>query len=164
MSSAFHRIDRRIVHRAREENVVIGDVRKISVDPEEFECDLIVDTTHTYFFDHPLDHVPGMLFMEAGRQMGLALSHLFMDVPAGSQFISRDFRIRFDDIAELDRPVVIRAHFEDQLFRQGQLASARLTGQGFQDGRVVCTIDGDWAVYRREVYERLRGRSGAADG
>ncbi|WP_194833131.1 ScbA/BarX family gamma-butyrolactone biosynthesis protein [Nocardia sp. XZ_19_369] len=33
---------------------------------------LVVDQTHPVFFDHPMDHVPGMLMLEAARQASLA--------------------------------------------------------------------------------------------
>ncbi len=34
---------------------------------------LRVDTTHPVFFDHPVDHVPGMMLIEAARQAAQAL-------------------------------------------------------------------------------------------
>jgi 3-hydroxymyristoyl/3-hydroxydecanoyl-(acyl carrier protein) dehydratase len=38
----------------------------------EFVSSLIVDHTHPYFFDHPCDHVPGMLLLEGCAQLALA--------------------------------------------------------------------------------------------
>src|SRR5688572_26456506 len=38
----------------------------------EFTSFLIVDDTHPYFFDHPCDHVPGMLLLEGCAQLALA--------------------------------------------------------------------------------------------
>ncbi len=35
------------------------------------QCDLVVDNTHPCFFDHELDHVPGMLMLEAARQSAM---------------------------------------------------------------------------------------------
>lgn len=43
-------------------NVMLGQSRRPFVWP------LRVDPTHPIFFDHPLDHVPGMLLVEAARQ------------------------------------------------------------------------------------------------
>ena len=95
------RIDKRYVHKVREDNVLIGDIRRTSAEPEEFECTMIVDPGQAFFFEHPLDHVPGMMFTEAGRQVGIAISHLFLNIPFGTQFISREFRIWFDAFADL---------------------------------------------------------------
>ncbi len=63
---------------------------------------LRVDTAHPVFFDHPLDHVPGMLLLEAARQA----------VRAGTRTRHRhrtpvSFRTVFHQYAELDRPVWI---------------------------------------------------------
>jgi hypothetical protein len=50
------------VGHATQRNVMLGQSRRPFVWP------LRVDPTHPIFFDHPLDHVPGMLLVEAARQ------------------------------------------------------------------------------------------------
>ncbi|MHC3469679.1 ScbA/BarX family gamma-butyrolactone biosynthesis protein [Streptomyces sp. 7R007] len=62
---------------------------------------LRVDTAHPVFFDHPLDHVPGMLFLEAARQAAWT-RYAGRAVPAS-------FRAAFHRYAELDSPVWIEA-------------------------------------------------------
>lgn len=59
---------------------------------------LSVDTAHPVFFDHPLDHIPGMLLLEAARQA--ARAHTGPDGPAPTSFHGT-----FHQFAELDRPV-----------------------------------------------------------
>jgi hypothetical protein len=56
------------VGRRSPRNVVVGDSM---YSEEELRCALIADTTHPSFFDHPLDHVPGMLMLESARQAAL---------------------------------------------------------------------------------------------
>ncbi|MCF1599119.1 ScbA/BarX family gamma-butyrolactone biosynthesis protein [Streptomyces muensis] len=63
---------------------------------------LRVDTGHAVFFDHPLDHVPGMLLLEAARQA----------VRAGTRDTHRtaaSFHAVFHQYAELDLPLWIEA-------------------------------------------------------
>ncbi|WP_338059325.1 ScbA/BarX family gamma-butyrolactone biosynthesis protein [Streptomyces coacervatus] len=60
---------------------------------------LRVDTAHPVFFDHPLDHVPGMLLLEAARQAARART-------AGPG-PSVSFHAAFHQYAELDRPTWI---------------------------------------------------------
>ena len=155
---AGRRIDQRYVHKVRPENVLIGDVRRISTEPEEFECEMIVDPTHPFFFEHPLDHIPGMMFLEAGRQLGIAASHLFLGVPFGTQFISREFVIRFDALADLAEPVIIRSRFLDRGYRHGAVAQATLQAECLQGGHVVCSMEGDWKMYPGPIYQRLRNQ------
>ncbi|MGI5379000.1 ScbA/BarX family gamma-butyrolactone biosynthesis protein [Streptomyces sp. CA-251387] len=61
---------------------------------------LRVDTAHAVFFDHPLDHVPGMLLLEAVRQAVRARD---------GRRIPVSFHTVFHRYAELDRPTWIEA-------------------------------------------------------
>ncbi|MEU0055323.1 ScbA/BarX family gamma-butyrolactone biosynthesis protein [Streptomyces sp. NPDC006334] len=62
---------------------------------------LRVDTAHPVFFDHPLDHVPGMLLLEAARQAAR--------LRTGAEHPPVAYRARFHQYAELDEPVWIEA-------------------------------------------------------
>jgi hypothetical protein len=62
---------------------------------------LRVDTAHPVFFDHPLDHVPGMLLLEAVRQA--------VRVRTGGARSPVSFRIVFHKYGELDSPIWIEA-------------------------------------------------------
>ncbi len=62
---------------------------------------LRVHTAHPVFFDHPLDHVPGMLLLEAARQAALCATAEDRS-PAVYQAL-------FHRYAELDEPVLIEA-------------------------------------------------------
>ncbi|MBC2902047.1 ScbA/BarX family gamma-butyrolactone biosynthesis protein [Streptomyces cupreus] len=62
---------------------------------------LRVDTAHPVFFDHPLDHVPGMLLLEAAGQAARAVF--------GGRCVPVSFHATFDRYAELDRPTWIEA-------------------------------------------------------
>ncbi|MGP4013544.1 ScbA/BarX family gamma-butyrolactone biosynthesis protein [Streptomyces sp. 4N124] len=63
---------------------------------------LRVDTRHPVLFDHPVDHVPGMLLMEAARQAAAAtLEH--------SSFVPLSMANEFRRYVELDEPCLIEA-------------------------------------------------------
>ncbi|MFC4498234.1 MULTISPECIES: ScbA/BarX family gamma-butyrolactone biosynthesis protein [Streptomyces] len=62
---------------------------------------LRVDTAHPVFFDHPLDHVPGMLLLEAARQAAR------LRRPDGPSPVA--YRAVFHRYAELDVPIWIGA-------------------------------------------------------
>jgi hypothetical protein len=61
---------------------------------------LRVDTAHAVFFDHPLDHVPGMLLLEAARQAVRGRTGTGPRTPVS-------FHAVFHRYAELDLPVWI---------------------------------------------------------
>jgi hypothetical protein len=51
-----------------------ADVVLAPAGPRPSDSRLRVDTRHPVLFDHPLDHVPGMLLLEAARQAGTAVA------------------------------------------------------------------------------------------
>ncbi len=65
-----------------------------------------VDTNHSFFFEHPNEHLPGLMLIEAIRQFGIACSHKFINVPlAGVQFALSDIKINFNGYLELNYPI-----------------------------------------------------------
>ncbi|GAA0570376.1 ScbA/BarX family gamma-butyrolactone biosynthesis protein [Paractinoplanes ferrugineus] len=90
---------------------------------------LIVPVEHTGLFDHPLDHVPGTLLIEAARQLATALS------PDPRSAVLRSMSATFQTFAELDAPV--------------ELTSTALGGElivtATQSGTAVATIATDIA-------------------
>jgi hypothetical protein len=67
---------------------------------------LRVDQRHPVMFDHPTDHVPGMVAMEAARQAALSLAGCADAVPVSGTFV-------FARYIELDEPCTIAAELRD---------------------------------------------------
>ena len=71
---------------------------------------LVVDTGHATLFDHPVDHIPGSLQIEACRQIGVAaLRSRFPDATPGLDCV----KSTFDAFLELDRPSVVIAEIAE---------------------------------------------------
>lgn len=68
---------------------------------------LRVDTRHPILFDHPVDHVPGMVLIEAARQATTAV--LKQASPSTGSFLPVRLVSEFQRYAELDSPCVIEA-------------------------------------------------------
>ncbi|MDQ3676790.1 MAG: hypothetical protein M3401_08320, partial [Actinomycetota bacterium] len=62
--------DARRVGRRDARNVVVGELER-APDGEGGSCVIVADTGHPSFFDHPQDHLPGTLLLEAYRQVAL---------------------------------------------------------------------------------------------
>lgn len=74
--------------------------------------ELTQDVQDSVFFDHPLDHVPGMLLLEAARQsLRLNLGDRFLDLESCS--MSFRHMVELDAICEIDI-----APLDDQLSRE----------------------------------------------
>ncbi|MCY0920588.1 ScbA/BarX family gamma-butyrolactone biosynthesis protein [Streptomyces sp. NPDC059999] len=120
-------IDPALVGRTAPTHVVLTE------DPtaeRDHQWELRVDSTHPIFFDHPVDHVPGMVLLEAARQA----AHASTGLP-DALVISLDST--FARYAELDRPCRIVAH-------PGLVdAAGHILVQvcGFQDDQTVFAAD-----------------------
>lgn len=105
------------------------DVVLAAADPHTaHRWQLRVDTAHPIFFDHPVDHVPGMLLLEAARQAAHASTGLCGALPVGLDST-------FTRYAELDAPCWIDAEpgLPDSL---GRIPT---TVRGTQRGETVFT-------------------------
>ncbi|MGK5546382.1 AfsA-related hotdog domain-containing protein [Streptomyces sp. URMC 127] len=102
------------VGRTDPRNVVIGGLRtegpagSDSAEVTETVADIVADPHDPVFYDHPLDHLPGMLLMEAARQTALAAWSRARAVPAGA-LLATACRARFLAFAEQSAPVRCRA-------------------------------------------------------
>ncbi|WP_328631458.1 ScbA/BarX family gamma-butyrolactone biosynthesis protein [Streptomyces sp. NBC_00356] len=85
---------------------------------------LRVDVTHPVLFDHPVDHIPGMLLLEAARQAAHATLQPQQIVLAGIDS-------RFNRFVEFDTPCWIEAERED-VATPGRVAVRVTARQGDQ--------------------------------
>ncbi|MEU8894683.1 ScbA/BarX family gamma-butyrolactone biosynthesis protein [Nocardia sp. NPDC048505] len=83
-----------LVGRANPRNVVVGPPRTRG---RVARAAVLADLGHPFLFDHPLDHVPGSLLLEAARQTALSL------LPEQPRLIG--VGSTFERFVELDSPV-----------------------------------------------------------
>lgn len=150
------RIDGRYVHKIHERNILIADVRRRPGEEDWYDAEMTQDMDHPFFFEHPLDHIPAMMLVEAGRQLGIAISHLFLGVPLGTMFATRSFDIRFTDFAETAVPVIISARLTDKRYHRTRLIHLRMDGYFSQNGRSLGTMGGDWSILDPRLWKRYR--------
>ncbi|MFI9754717.1 ScbA/BarX family gamma-butyrolactone biosynthesis protein [Streptomyces collinus] len=84
---------------------------------QEGRWQLRVDTRHPVLFEHPVDHIPGMMLLEAARQATVATM--------GECATPLSVTAEFSRYAELDTPCVIEAR---RLPRTGHEESVDVTG------------------------------------
>jgi 2-oxo-3-(phosphooxy)propyl 3-oxoalkanoate synthase len=86
-----------LIGRERSRDVVLSPM------PAGNKWQLRVDQNHAVLFDHPVDHVPGMVLMEAARQAALLTVGAPDALPVRCSFT-------FDKYVELDAPTIVTAH------------------------------------------------------
>lgn len=94
-----------LVGREHPGNVVLGDAVSTG---DAVTAGLRVPVTHASMFDHPQDHVPGPVMMEAARQATLLLAGERLGL-APTKLYLREMRASYHRFAELDSKIVVRA-------------------------------------------------------
>jgi 2-oxo-3-(phosphooxy)propyl 3-oxoalkanoate synthase len=150
------RLDRRFVHKTREENVFVSWIEPTGREPDQYLAQLDVDTSHAFFFEHVLDHVPGLMLMEAGRQVGIAVTHLFYDVPLEAAFVLGSLEVKFTRFAELGPPLFFLINLSDKQYRQERLSKLTARCEWLQNDQSLGQMSGRWSIYEREFFTRLR--------
>ena len=115
--------DPQIVGRTRPENVVIGE--PVPLDGGAASAPIVVDVSHPTIFDHPLDHLPGGLIIEACRQLSLAVMGSCSATIMGPAWLRCDFH----SFAELDttNTVTVAPDAEDALSFRGEVTQSGQT-------------------------------------
>lgn len=72
-------------------------------------CRVRVLPRHPFFFEHEVDHLPGLYLLEVGRQAALVATRRRVGLPARPATAACAFRVRFDGFAEKEGPVVADA-------------------------------------------------------
>ncbi|MFJ9409575.1 ScbA/BarX family gamma-butyrolactone biosynthesis protein [Streptomyces sp. NPDC101393] len=106
-----------LVAREHERDVVLSPTDR----PDRWQ--LRVDTSHPVLFDHPVDHAPGMLMVEAARQAAQATTPGFT-LPVSVE-------CSFERYAEMDAPIHVQAR------TTGGAATTRHTADGRQEVEVA---------------------------
>jgi 3-hydroxymyristoyl/3-hydroxydecanoyl-(acyl carrier protein) dehydratase len=108
----------------RPENIVIANVQR---GPQSLLAQLVVNEAHPYFFDHPLDHIPGILLLEGVLQ----LIELAMPPLSGRVAYVKTLNIKFQQYVQ--KQGAIDLHLEQG--KDPQVFNAKV----MQAGKLMCT-------------------------
>jgi hypothetical protein len=123
-----------------------------------FIANIHVNPTQSYFFEHPLDHVPGMFILEACRQIGIACFHMYGNTPfQGVNFLLTDFNAKFQNYIELDFPIYAQISVENLKYhKKGYWSSLNLNIGVFQNGRESAKIKINGTCIEEKILKRIR--------
>lgn len=149
-----------LVHKADDKNVVITDLRQESGFLDngfryDYISDLVVDTSHNFFFEHERRHIPGLLLIEAVRQNAIAITHKFLCVPLTMSFILNEFNNTFPNFAQLGYPARIYTHILKQELKSDRIASYVMEVRAVQNGLDIIRTKGSFSITTDDVVKRL---------
>lgn len=125
---------------------------------EIYNANMYIDQNHSYFFEHPNEHVPGMMMIETARQLLVGCCHVFGKVPKDSSFMLLHMDLKFQRYVELNFPV--RIHVE-----MNKLNKSKLTGAWsylvsnvtfYQKHQEVSKMVFEASIVGRSVFEKIR--------
>ncbi|MGF1512797.1 MAG: beta-ketoacyl synthase N-terminal-like domain-containing protein [Elainellaceae cyanobacterium] len=155
------RLEKKLAHKYEESNMFISQIEKLQ---DGFIAgEIVQDVHHSFFYEHPKDHVPGLYIAEAVRQFGTVLSHLYYDVPLGVAFVLDEMQAQFYKFAETTLPLFIVAQIHDTVHTMGQLEQMQLSTFVIQDEITVAKISGVARFFDPDRYSNLRKESLQAD-
>lgn len=101
-------------HQRLPHNALISRVRIISEDRvfTELQCKFETEKL-AFFYDHEIDHLPGMLEASAHRQASLVLAHLIYGVPIDWIALLDWMQLKLFNYGELKTQTVIKARLLD---------------------------------------------------
>ena len=114
---------------------------------------------HPYFFEHARDHLPGLYIIEAGRQVGLAIPHLFYDVGYDYGFILEGCDMRFSGFINLSDDLYIECRIFNPAFRRGKLQSLSFNGIFLQNGQACVHYQSHIKLIHRKLLARYERHS-----
>jgi hypothetical protein len=109
-------------------NSVITPIRPTG-QAHSYEASLAIDTEDPTFFDHPLDHIPGLCLLEGLQQIALAAACEELAVDHATVLVSA-MQMKFSRIVEFQPDVVCTVTLDDDC-RAGRVGCA-------QGGRACC--------------------------
>ncbi len=76
---------------------------------DSFIANMYVDINHDFFFEHPNEHVPGVMVIEAARQFAQSVVHQYGKVPfEGMSNILTKLDCQFNHFLELNFPIKMK--------------------------------------------------------
>ncbi len=149
------RIARKLVHKAYDENVLVADIHQVS--EKEYLAEMTQDSQHPYFYEHYLDHVPGLYVVEAVRQLATALCHLHRGVDFSHAFILNEVSVSFSHFIEIHVPAFIHLRITDETVRDNSIKLLEIEARVIQDGKEVAKVTGSGDVSSTSEYAQYRG-------
>lgn len=126
--------------------------------PPEFYGTLSVAPDHPFFFEHRNEHVPGLLVLEAARQLVVAVTHRYGQLPLkGYQFILNRLDSEFLDYLNLNYPIIFKALLvTHEAVRSGRWTQAEFTVEAWQQGETAAKLRLSGRMIDNRVFDRMR--------
>lgn len=148
-------LDKRFVHKIFENNVVIKNPIRIDSSKHIYRSKILVPLSNTFFFDHMYEHIPGMMLIEAFRQFGTAISHIYFNIPFDYSFILYNMNTEFKTYTKIQSDAFVDFVITDIKYKHS--IARKFVGVGFvhQDNLLTSKFESSWAVLPNSLLNKL---------
>jgi hypothetical protein len=157
----MHTVTKALAHVERDENLFIHWVAR-GARAHRFESELVVDGTHPYLYENPAvaNHVSGTTFLDAARQVGKAISHLFYEVPIESRFGIQSVQAEYPRWTKLGVPIrlVVDIIPATAPTRAKSIRRGTMVVTFRQEGRAVCVLRLQIVTLTKQLEDTLMRR------
>jgi hypothetical protein len=161
MSTPVHPITPALAHVSCEANLLVNNVQAIAGE-HTYRSVFVVDGTHPYLYENPAiaNHVSGTTFIDMGRQLLKAISHLYYAVPMDSRFVLQGIDIQFARWARLETPIELTVTLSaaNEPRRTDAPRTWKATLEWTQDGHFVAGAKSSFTTLSAELEAKLMAR------
>ena len=167
--TTLHPISPELAHVGCAANLLVRSVQAYD-HPHTYVSRFIVDGTHPYLYENPAiaNHVSGTTFVDMGRQLLKAISHIYYDAPLSCRFVLHNINIDFVRWARIGVELELTVTAEMAAARrQDSPRTCRSTLVWRQDGHLVARADASFTSMSAALEAKLMARQydqPAADG
>jgi hypothetical protein len=126
-----------------------------------FRSTMYVDTCHEFFFEHSNDHVPGIMVIEAVRQMVIACCHTFGYIPFEGYHMMIDLmNASFSNFLELQYPIYFEGVLKTKkLNNLGHWSHIEMEISIIQNLEKAAAVTIVGTSINDKLYNRIRGQN-----
>jgi len=113
MSTVVHTITPALAHVTCDANLLVRNVQALA-GAHTYRSVFAIDGAHPYLYENPAiaNHVSGTTFIDMGRQLLKAVSHLYYETPIDTRFVLHNVDIEFLRWAKLEVDIEVTVTVE----------------------------------------------------
>ncbi len=157
---SVHAITPQLAHVACEQNLLVRNVAATG-EAHTYRSVFSIDGTHPYLYENPAiaNHVSGTTFVDMGRQLLKAITHLFYGSPLDSRFVLHDIHLEFLRWAQLAMDIQVTVSVQvDEARRHDAPRNYRASFVWTQGGHAVARATSSFTTFSAAVEARLMAR------
>jgi hypothetical protein len=160
MNAPIHAITPILAHVASGTNLLVRNVRACA-EEHTYRSVLTIDGTHPYLYENPAiaNHVSGTTFIDMGRQLLKAITHIYYDAPIDSRFALQTIDIEFLRWTKLDVDIEVTVTVEAAAARRADSPRGYTAIiQWRQEGQPVARARSSFTLMSAALEARLMSR------